>query len=273
MDLYEVLGIQRTASQDDIKRAFRKLASQHHPDKGGDTARFQAIQEAYATLGDPEKRAHYDRGGHSANFNFNNTHPDLNDIFSQFGFRFGPGEDVFGHIRRRNQDIRIEIECGLIETLHDQDKSLNIRFPTGNQKTYNLKIPKGVTHGTTIKYPGLGDRQFENLTPGDLLVTIKILRHPEYEVSGLDLITKTQINSFQAMLGCEVIVKSIDNKQFSLRIPQGCQYNTKFKIPGQGLPGFQVDIQGNLIVLIEILTPQNLSEHQKQLLNHIMNLN
>jgi len=272
MDLYNVLGLDRTATADDIKRAYRKLASQHHPDKGGDTAKFQAIQEAYATLSDPEKRAQYDHGP-TANFNHHGGFPhDINDIFSQFGFRFGPGEEVFNHIRRRNQDIRIEIECNLLDTLYDQDKSLNIRFPNGSNKNYNIKIPKGITSGTTIKYPNLGDRQFENLPPGDLLVTVKLLRHPNFEVSGLDIITKKQINSFEAILGCDILVSGLDKKQFSLRIPPGCQYNSKFKISGQGLPGFQNDIQGNLIVTIEILTPKNLNENQIQLLNQLVNL-
>jgi len=264
MDYYQILGLNRNASDEEIKLAYRKLASKHHPDKGGDTQKFQEIQEAYSVLSDTAKRQQYDnpmpQGFHGG--------PNLNDIFANFGFNIFQN-DFINPGRRRNQDIRIEIDYHLQECLYDQNKTLDVRFPNNQNRTFNITIPKGITSGTTIKYPNLGEKTIEHLPAGDLLVTVKILRHPKFEVIGLDLYTTVSINSFQALLGCEVVVEGLDNKTYSVKIPETCQYHSKLKIPGKGLPGFQNDIQGNLIVLVEITTPK-LTETQKTLLKQVI---
>lgn len=263
MDYYKILGVDRSASQDDIKQAYRKLASKHHPDKGGDTEQFQIIQEAYSILSDLQKKQEYDNP--TQKFGFNQQQ--FADIFQHFGFN--PfGNDPFQQIKRRNQDIRIELECSLEDTLEDQDKTLNIRLPNGSNKNYNIKIPKGVTSGTTIKYPNLGDNSFSNLPSGDLLVLVKIFKHKEFEVHGLDLYRFYKLNAMDAIVGTDITIASLDNRLYSIKIPAGTQNNSKFKIPGKGLPGFQNDIQGNLIVVIDIQIPF-LSEEQKQLIKQI----
>jgi curved DNA-binding protein len=267
MDYYQILGIERTANEDEIKQAFRKLASKHHPDKGGDTQKFQEIQEAYSVLSDPQKKQQYDNPMPQG---FGNGPVNINDIFANFGFNFFNG-DIFQN-RRKNNDIRIEIELSLQETLYDQNKNINVRLPNGQNKTFSITIPKGITSGTTIKYPHLGEKLIENVPPGDLLVTVRILKHPRFEVMGLDLVTTIKINSFDAILGCQVMVDGLDNTTYSVRIPEGCQYHTKLKIPGKGLPGFQNDIQGNLLVVVEIETAK-LNEDQKTLLKQILQNN
>ena len=265
MDYYQVLGVSRTASQDEIKQSFRKLASKHHPDKGGDTAQFQQIQQAYAVLSDEQKRAEYDNPPQNIRFNFGG--PDINDIFQHFGFSPFNGSP-FQQGRKRNQDIKINLDFSLEETLYDQDKTVNIRLPNGSNKTYNIKVPKGITAGTTIKYPGLGDSSIPTVSTGDLLVSIMIKRHPEFEVNGLDLYKIYNIDVIDLMLGCEITVESLDKTLYNVRVPAGSQHDTKFKIPGKGLPGFQVDIQGNLIIVANAVIPA-LNDKQKQLIKMI----
>jgi curved DNA-binding protein len=275
MNYYEVLGVAQTATPDEIKRAYRKLASQHHPDKGGDTAKFQQIEEAYRVLSDPQKRAEFDNpvqqmGPGHFNFNFNGNDVNINDIFSQFGFDpFGRGHPF--QQPRRNKDVRANLVLRLHETLEDQLKTLNIRTPEGNQKNVDVRIPRGITSGTTIKYPSLGDTMFANLPPGDLLLAVHIEPNPNFQTSGLDIITSLTIDCFQAILGSEQTVYGLDGKQFVIQTPQGCQPGTKLKIAGEGLWEFQKDVKGSLFVNISVSIPKNLTEEQKQLIQTIAN--
>lgn len=260
-DYYTTLGVAKTATAEEIKRAYRKLASQHHPDKGGDTAKFQQVEEAYRTLGDPDKRAAYDNpapAGHHFNFDFGPGGVD--DIFGQF-FR---GASPFAHARqqpRRNKDIRAAINIGLQETLVDQNKTIGLTA-NGINQTVDLVVPRGVTNGSVIKFAGLGDHMFENLPRGDLYITVNVFHNPNYEVSGLDLVTLLTIDAIDAILGCTRQVLGLDGKLFEIKIPAGCQPNTKLKIPGQGLYKYQTDARGNLYVKLNITIPKNLTPEQ-----------
>lgn len=262
MNPYDTLGVSKLATEEEIKRAYRKLASQHHPDKGGDTARFQEIQSAYDILTDPIKKQNFDHPPSSTHFHFNFNDPNIESIFQQFGF----GAHVFNQGRaRKNHDIRTTISLNLEDTLHDCRKTIIVQ--TANQtRTLEIQIPKGITSGTTIKYPALGDNLFSNLPSGDLYLTVNINPHDRFQVSGLDIITNLTIDCIQAILGCEQTVIGLNNKIFSIRIPPGCQPNTKFKIAGEGLHAFQHDIKGNLLVQILISIPINLTDFQKNLL-------
>ena len=271
MNYYEVLGIAKTATPDEIKRAYRKLASQHHPDKGGDTAKFQQVEEAYRVLSDPQKRAEYDNPVQQMgpnHFHFNFGQGNVEDIFAQFGF------DMFGRRHppqpRRNKDIRSELVMTLKDTLSDQNKTLSIKTANGTRQNVDIMVPRGITSGTTMKYPGMGDNMFENLPRGDLYITIHVMADPSYQVSGLDLITSLTIDCFQAILGCEQTVVGLDGKEFVIQTPQGCQHGTKLKISGEGLYGFQNDIKGSLFVNVNIRIPTDLSEDQKQLIKTIV---
>ena len=266
MNYYEVLGVPKTASQDEIKKAYRKLASQHHPDRGGDTAKFQEIQSAYDTLGDENKRAAYDNPApNHQSFNFNFGPDNLHDIFAQFGFGGNPFQRVHP---RKNNDIRTTINLELKDTLVDQRKTLLIQS-NNSRKNVDINIPRGITSGTTIRYPGLGDNLFPNIPPGDLYVTLNIIPDPKFMVSGLDIIQTLTIDCFQAILGTEQTVMGLDGKLFNVKIHAGCQPNTKLKIPGEGLWAFQKDVKGNLLIQIQISVPTNLTQEQLNLIKQI----
>ncbi len=272
MDYYELLGVSRSDGPDEIKKAYRKLASQHHPDKGGDTAKFQEIQTAYDTLTDLEKRVAYDNPQpQHQHFNFNFGADNLDDVFGSF---FRGGANPFQHARqqpRRNRNVQAKIQLGLQETLTDCRKTLNIQTNNGQNRNVDITIPKGITPGSTIRYPGLGDRMFENLPPGDLLLTVDIIRNPNFEVHGLDLITSLTLDCFDAILGSEQQVVGLDGKVFVIRTPAGCQNGTKLKITGEGLWQFQNDAKGSLFARINVTIPKNLNDEQIKLVQSIKN--
>ena len=276
MTHYATLGISETASPEEIKRAYRKLASQHHPDKGGDTAKFQQVEEAYRILSDPQKREQYDleRSGRWQRFNFedfgnNPNNININDIFSQFGF--GPGNPFMHRAQapRRNKDIRAQIDVTLQETLTDIQKTLSVMSGSHQRQTIDITIPRGVTSGTTMKYPGLGDNMFENLPRGDFYLAVNILRDPRFDVHGLDLLTDLTIDCFQAILGSEQTVVGLDGKQFVIQTPAGCQPGLKLKIAGEGLYGFQKDIKGHLFVEVNVIIPKDLTDSQLELIRNL----
>jgi DnaJ-class molecular chaperone len=273
---YETLGVPKGASNDEIKTAYRRLASAHHPDKGGDTGKFQEIQSAYETLTDPVKRQQHDNpnpfhGGHHGpgfhEFHFGGGGPE--DIFQQFfGQGFGGNPFQRQQQQRRNKDLRINIDVTLAETLTDQRKSVSVMTTKGERFTVDVNIPRGVNNGTTIKYSGMGDNMFETLTRGDLYVIINIQHDARFEIHGANLVTNINIDSIEAMLGCDKIVQSLDNKEYSIKIPQGCQYGTKFGLQRQGLYQMNTDYRGDLIVNVNVITP-TLSQEQLNILRNI----
>lgn len=264
MSHYDTLGIQRTATPEEIKRAYRKLASQHHPDKGGDTGKFQEVEEAYRVLSDPQKKAEYDNPRpNSVHFNFGDGQNfNLDEIFNRFGFG-NPfaNHPNFRQPERRNKDIRADIHMFLVDTLISQSKTLRIKTSNDQIHTVDITIPAGITSGTTMKYPGLGDNMFTNLQRGDLYITVHVNNNTQFEISGLDLSTTLTVNCFQAIIGSEQTVLGLDGKQFLIKTPPGCQPDTKLKIAGEGLPAFQKDIKGNLYIKIKITIPTDLDDN------------
>jgi DnaJ-class molecular chaperone len=268
---YETLGLTESATQDEIKKAYRSLASKNHPDKGGDTAKFQEIQAAYAAIETPEKRAQYDaeRQGMGQRYQFNdfgNSHSDMdiNDILRNFGFSFG---DAFMRQRheqqpRRNKDLRINLPVHLVDSLDTSKRVVSIKTTRGEEQTVEIEVPRGVHNNTIIKYPGLGDNFFTSLPRGDLHVHFHLLSDPRFEVSGYDLVAALDINCLDAIIGCEQEFTTLDNKTFSITIPAGTQMGTKFKVPAQGLYSAQQQQRGNLYLIANIFVPTNLNQEQ-----------
>lgn len=280
MTYYETLGVAKDATADEIKRAYRKLASQHHPDKGGDKNKFQEIEEAYRTLGDPQKKSQYDMGGgnfrtgpgfHEWHFNSGDmNHPDISEIFRGFGF----GGDPFGGFRqqqRRNKDLRVEIPIPLVSTLEEQTKTIQVKTTNGDTSTLEVKIPRGITSGTNIKYPGLGDNLFNTLPRGDLYVQFKIYAAEDFGVHGLDLFTEVRVNCLLAIVGGTTTVSGLDGKVFELTIPAGTQPGMKFRLSQQGLYQMNSAIRGDLYVEIVLTVPQDLTTEQLESIQSIIN--
>jgi DnaJ-class molecular chaperone len=276
MNYYEILGVSDSATADEIKKAFRKLASQHHPDKGGDHSKFQEIQKAYETLADNNKRQQYDMqrngfGGGGPQFHWHSAdmqHPDISEIFKSFGF----GGDPFGGFRqqqRRNKDLRVNLQVPLNSTLEDQTKTISVQTTNGHRETVNVTIPRGITSGTNIKYAGLGDNLFNTIPRGDLYIQIIVTETENFVVSGLDLFTRVNVNCLLAITGGEVTVFGIDTKQFTVNLPAGVQHNTKFRIPGQGIYQINSELRGNLYVEVAITVPQNLTAEQLEIIRSL----
>jgi len=290
MTHYDTLGVSESASPDEIKTAYRKLANQHHPDKGGDTNKFQQIQAAYEAVGTEQSRAQYDaeRRGHSG-FRFtvngqdvggNGVPPEMEDMLRNFGFgfSFGPGfanqGDPFAQFRqpRRNKDIQVEVAVPLSSTLDAQIKTVLVQGTNGERYTVDVQIPRGVRPNSTIKYPNLGDNFFSSLARGDLYVRVNVEGDPRFHVDNLDLITNVEIDCVHAMIGITATVQGLDNKKFDLAIPAGTQPNTKFRIPQQGLYAMNQTSRGNLVVHVTINVPTNLSEQQYQSLKDLFHI-
>lgn len=269
---YETLGVQKTVTADELKKVYRKLASEHHPDRGGDTAKFQEIQAAYDILSDPNKREQYNYGlenGEKA-FHFHSGNAgDMGDIFTIFRQHFGGQADPFAQFRQqrqpqKNRDVRVAVRLELVDTLTDQTRTLTLSIPgVSNEENIEIKIPQGVFTGAMIRYPGLGDKSHPNLPRGDLYVQIHVNDHPVFQVHGADLVMPLAISAFEAITGCEKEIVGLDGHAVALVIPKGAQYGTKFGIKDQGLynsnaPGKR----GRLIVILDISIPTNLSDEQ-----------
>lgn len=274
---YETLGVSESATPDEIKKAYRSLASKHHPDKGGDTAKFQEIQAAYAVLEDEQKRAQYDHerrnpnmGGFRFNMNgheMNGIPPEMADLFRNFGFAFGDG--MHRQQPKRNKDMRIAIPVNLADTLNTHKRVVEFNTTNGQKQTVEVEVPRGVHHHSSIKYPNLGDNFFATLQRGDLIVEFRIIPDPRFDVSGYDLISALDIDCLSAIIGTEREFTTLDNKTFSITVPAGTQAGTKFKVPAQGLYAMNQSMRGNLYLIANITVPTNLSNDKLEIIRQL----
>lgn len=264
MDYYSILGVSKTASQDEIKKAYRKLAAKHHPDKGGNTAEFQKVEEAYRTLSDENKRSQYDNPMPQYSFHTGNMN-DINDIF---GAMFGAGPfGGFNSRSRKNRNINIRVEMTLEEVLVGKEVTGNIRLPSGKEQAIQLTIPPGVQTGDNIRFRGLGDDSIPGTPRGDVIAQIIELPHQRFKRDGRNLISEVRITAFEAMLGKTINFITLEGKELEIKIPQGIQPGQMIKCDSYGLPaGPHNTHRGTLFIQIFVSVPkQILPEDIKQI--------
>ena len=270
MNYYDVLGVPTDASEADIKKAFRKLASQHHPDKGGDTNKFQQIQEAYEVLGDTDRRHQYDhppRQGFQGNFHQGpQTFGD--DIFAQF-FGAGGRQGGFEFRQRniRNPDAMTNVTITLSECYHGTVKVLQFN----NTEVYNLTIPAGTLPGSQMRMPGKSPNVANpQAPPGDLIVSIQVQREGSYDLDGPNLIHYAEIDAISAMTGCDLPVRHINGNTVKLKVPPGTQHGAKLRIKSMGMPiPGQAGVHGDWYTVVNVHIPKVTDPDTIEMLNKI----
>lgn len=270
-DYYRILGVDKNANYDDIKRAYRKLAAQHHPDRGGDTSKFQEIQSAYSILSDPEKREAYDNpqpqmGGF--HFSNNGFPPGFEDIFSNFPDAFG---GMFRRQSPKNKILNIQTSITLEDSFFGKEIIANLTLPSGKNQTLEIKIPKGIQDSTILKLTGMGDDSFPNLPRGDIHLTIRVQPNLEFQRQGDDLIKSINLNCLDAIIGKDIIINTIDQKELEIKINPGTQHGQIFSIQGHGMPNIQNNlIRGRLLIQTNIIVPTDLTNKQKEIIKSII---
>ena len=277
---YEILGIDKSATADDIKRAYRKLASKHHPDKGGDTAKFQEIQNAYDILSDDTKRKQYDMGGQFGQgtpHGFGSGHFNFNGPFGPFGGTGDPFEDLREFFQRggmpprqrRNQDIAISHPLSLFDSLSGKKETIQFRTAQGTLTTLEIDIPAGVHFGYRVRYAGYGDDSIAGIPRGDLLVDIKLVLPHNYWVEHHNTLhTKLNVDVLTAMVGGKQPFTNFDGKQYEIKIPPGTQPATKFKLRDQGMM-LNREKRGDLFIMAEINIPAITDEDQVSIIKSL----
>jgi curved DNA-binding protein len=273
IDYYSTLGVSKNASPEEIKRAYRKLASQHHPDKGGNKQKFQELQAAYDTLSDPEKRSQYDNPQPQMNgfhFHQGGMPPEFEDIFAQAFGRNNPFGGMFGQRRSaRNNNLNIQTTITLEEAFYGKDLIASLTLPSGRNQTLEIKIPAGVQDGTTLRLSGMGDDTYPNIPRGDIHLNVNIAPHSVFQRRGDDLVRKIKISCIDAMLGKIVNVSTIDGKTLDVTINAGTQYGSVLGIQGYGMPNINDNrFKGRMLIEIEVFVPSDLTDQQKQILKN-----
>ena len=273
MDHYSTLGVAKTATPDEIKKAYRKLASQHHPDKGGDTAKFQEIEEAYRTLSDPEKRAQYDNPQPQFNGGFGGMPPGFEDIFAQaFGGGGNPFGNMFGRRQQpqRNRTMNLNATISLEDAFNGKEILATIKLPSGSEQVIEIKIPPGVGDGTVLRLANMGDDTYPNIPRGDIHLTVVITQHPVFSRQGDDLIRNIEITCVEAMLGKIIQVDTLDGKTLEVKLNPGTQPGQLMSAQGYGMPSMRDPrFKGRLLMNINVTVPKFLTDEQKQALEKV----
>ncbi|MCS7176103.1 MAG: J domain-containing protein [Candidatus Kapabacteria bacterium] len=310
-DYYSILGVQPTASSEEIKKAYRRLALQYHPDRNpGDKAaeeRFKEIAEAYEVLADPEKRAKYDRlyaqwkefqqsGRRVEFFDWSpwtsatpgptrirfvtEDFPDLEELFSTgfsefFERLFGGGTTTQTRRTRRSYpgSLRGEDYTATVEiSLEEAFSGTQRRLRVGD-KTIEIQIRPGIPDGHVLKIPGKGTPGYGGGPSGDLLLTVRVLPHARFERRGNDLYTTLTVDLYTAVLGGTATLRTLDGKMLQLRIPPESQPGKLLRLSGQGMPIYDNPKQrGDLYVRLEVELPRNLTPQERELFQQLARL-
>ncbi len=286
-DYYATLGVPKTASHDEIRKAFRKLARVHHPDvakdKKGAESKFKEINEAYEVLGDEDKRQKYDtlgadweRGGArqqrpgpgfgDGGVSFGGT--GFSDFFEQF---FGAGRghaasNPFGGFPQQEvlgEEIEADLLVTIEEALHGTKKKISFRRG-GNAgvETYEVRIPQGVREGQKIRLAGQGESAGRGLA-GDLYLHVRFAQHPDFRIQGSDLIHELELPAWKAVLGAEIAVPTPEGS-VRVKIPAGSQPGKKLRLKGRGMPAGK-EARGDFYVVLAVTLPRDVSDEERKL--------
>jgi curved DNA-binding protein len=298
-DYYEILGVPRNASEDDIKKAYRKLARKYHPDVSKEKnaeEKFKEVGEAYEVLKDAEKRAAYDQMGryqpgqdfrpppdwgerfaHAAPGGFGTFEDvgdlDLFDLLAGLGAQRGFARSRGGRgMQMPGQDVEVTLHASVEDLLHGTEVEIPLSFtevgadgrPSRTTRTTKVRIPKGATDGQRLRVPGKGAPGAGGGPPGDLYINVALRPHDLYRVSGHDVYLEVPITPWEAALGATAEVPTPQGK-VSLRIPPGSRAGQKLRVRGKGLPQPRSGEHGDFYAVLQVVTPSVLSERERAL--------
>ena len=292
-DYYDILGVSKGAGKDEIKKAFRKAAVEHHPDKGGEEAKFKEINEAYEVLSDDKKKAAYDQFGHAAgahqagggagadpfggfgggpggfnvDFDFSGMGGqggNLNDIFEMF----------FHGSKNRARDVEIAVTIDFEEAVRGTTKEISLRIMDREKnerksETVKVKIPAGIDDGQSIRLEGKGEIGAGG-TRGNLYVHIRVRPSRDFERQGPHIISQASIDMVAAALGATIEAKTLEG-MVKVKIPAGTQHGKVIKLSGKGMPVVGSQRHGDHLIHIAVKTPTKLTNKQKKLLEQFGN--
>jgi DnaJ-class molecular chaperone len=268
MNYYKTLGLESTATLDEVKQAYRKLAMKHHPDRGGDEAQFKKIKEAYEAISSG-KANHKDPFGSfwSNDPRGSNNFQDLHEIFKR-GQRAGSWSwDDWKEPEVKNPDVHISIPCTLEEAHAGFTKDIEITLPGGHKKQMKVTFPSGSTADIKIRFPGEGGQLTESVVPGDLYAKIHVEPHSTWHLQGKDLYTSMRINAWQAMLGTEVELTDLSGSTVQVTVPAGTQPNTQLRLRARGFNIRGTTQRGNAFITIDVVVPRLDETDREKLVN------
>ena len=303
-DYYKILGVDKKASVDEIKKSYRKLALKYHPDRnqGNKSAeeQFKKISEAYAVLGDAEKRKQYDSFGSQEAFNRNFSREDifrgfdLNEILRDLGGFGGAArsrgqrrtyasDDIFSQlfrnqqqqqhyqqqVPRKGQDVEYNLSISIEDAYTGSEKRISFKKDDGGLSEVTVKIPKGIDTGKKLRLAGRGLPGSSGGPPGDMFINIILASHPHFTREGDDLHIQKAITFPQAALGASMDIRLPDGDTKRIKVPPGTQANTRIRMKGLGFPKFKKAGRGDAYMRFSVTVPKKLTKKQSQLIKSL----
>ena len=302
-DYYSILGVPRTATDEEIKKAFRKLARQFHPDIAKDKKRaeerFKDINEAYEVLSRPENRKKYDMlgaewknpvfqtqhksrntsPGNTQSFVFNGT--GFSEFFERFFGRNNPWEnassifdshlnddsDISMSASRKGNNLQGDVMVTLNEVMQGSIRTVTVQTDStsGITETFKVRIPSGVQDGQLVRIAGKGETGDSGGKSGDLFLRVRYARHPDFQTDKSNLIYELNLAPWEAVLGANVEIPSLDGKKFTIKVPPGTSQGQQLRLKGKGLPTGESSGRGDLYASIVIKMPKQISAVEKNL--------